>query len=181
MGVSNDGAISTRFTALDQHTGDAAKEKVTGIVNGEGGRATGFPSPLVASSIGAAANITDAARTPPARGDADPRVRGDDLTAPEDHLHDRLFVGRLDKRREGKYDSVHPLNRPCTEDELLERAFDTTRGVGNVRLNGREVLTVVGGGAIAGYGSSEIIVTFAPLSVGDFEIEKVRYCDIQIS
>ncbi|CAM9380764.1 unnamed protein product, partial [Hapterophycus canaliculatus] len=63
-----------------------------------------------------------------------------------------------------------------SEEELFERAS----AVGNAGLKypeGQGAIEVVdGGGELAGYGSSEIIVVFAPLAVGDFRaVKTIRF------
>ena len=59
-----------------------------------------------------------------------------------------------------------------TEEELLEKAC-AAGDAATKYPEGVEALQVAGGGALAGYGSSEITVTFAPLNVGDFRVVKV--------
>lgn len=59
-----------------------------------------------------------------------------------------------------------------TEEGLLEKAF-AAGDAGTKYPEGVGALVVEGGGELAGYGSSEILVTFAPLNVGEFRVVKV--------
>ena len=61
---------------------------------------------------------------------------------------------------------------PTGTDELLSKAL-AVRDAGTRYPKGKGVFEVEGGGELAGYGSSEILVTFAPLSVGEFRSVQV--------
>lgn len=61
---------------------------------------------------------------------------------------------------------------PSETDELLRKAFAFGE-VGMRYPEGKGALEVDGGGELDGYGSSEIVVTFAPLGVGEFQTVQV--------
>lgn len=65
-----------------------------------------------------------------------------------------------------------PNSKNPTEAEILAKAA-AAGDAGTVRPEGRGTLEVEGGGHVAGYGSSEIVVTFSPLSVRNFKTTKV--------
>lgn len=61
------------------------------------------------------------------------------------------------------------------ETELLDKAA-TVGDAGLKYPEGRGAIEVFdGGGELTGYGSAEIVVVFAPFTVGDFRTVKVRY------
>lgn len=63
-------------------------------------------------------------------------------------------------------------NGNITEAELLKKA--SAVGEAGMRYpDGKWALSVEGSGPVAAYGSSEMAITFAPLSVGDFRMIKV--------
>lgn len=76
-----------------------------------------------------------------------------------------------EKKRSEEGDSLHPML--LTEAELLEKASAVGDASMSSTRDGSGVFVVVGGGELAGYGSSEIVVTFGPLSVGNFRVVKV--------
>lgn len=89
----------------------------------------------------------------------------------------------LDRHREdvqegvprGETDPRTASDGGSAEAELLERAC----AVGDAGMKypeGKGAIEVVGGGGeLAGYGSGEIVVVFAPLTVGDFRTVKVGF------
>lgn len=63
----------------------------------------------------------------------------------------------------------------CRETKLLEKA-SAVGDAGTKYAEGRGAIEVLdGGGELAGYGSTEITVVFAPLTVGEFRTVKVSY------
>lgn len=87
----------------------------------------------------------------------------------------QVAAGKDDEQRRserGRGGSHSRSSGVMTEEELLEKAF-AAGDVGTRYPEGVGALEVAGGGELAGYGSSEIIVTFAPLNVGEFRTVKV--------
>lgn len=98
-------------------------------------------------------------------------------SAGPEQLH-RVGEGEgLQQQREEGIDPRRPTGAP-REMELLEKA-SAVGDAGMKYPEGKGAIEVLyGGGELAGYGSTEIVVVFAPLAVGDFRAVKVCCCYI---
>ena len=154
--VINEGVIPTTFKVVGETTSKPPKA-VTG--------STATP---------AAASAAEKSITPaPASGERRGRVEG------EGEHPTQAAVGNDEERRSerepGAASGLRSSGTILTEEGLLEKAC-AAGDAGTKYPEGVGALEVEGGGELAGYGSSEILVTFAPLNVGEFRVVKVCLC-----
>lgn len=159
--VTNDGAIPTRFTVANGITNPAA-----------GGNASvGIPAPTTSPVV---RTTTDATAITGAHNTTQPGEEVIEATpSPNNEDGARMLLDNRDREGDTQSDARESARGPPTEDQLLQKAC-AFGDAGTQQSEGKRELEVAGGGEIAGYSSSEIVVTFSPLSVGAFRTAKVR-------